>query len=158
MLVSRNGPRPVRMACVTNRVTRKVTTKPSTSQATSSRRPLTTGISSSSTAPPGQRRCGRSRDRAVAVGAVGAAGGRCASAVGPRSGILGGTRRRRECLVDDVVVIDTLAAVTAVSLLAAVVGGLFPRLPVPQVVLLLAGGMVLGPHVLDVGAAQDVRV
>jgi Kef-type K+ transport system membrane component KefB len=60
--------------------------------------------------------------------------------------------------VDDVVVIDTLAAVAAVSLLAAVVGGLFPRLPVPQVVLLLAGGMVLGPHVLDVGAAQDVRV
>jgi Kef-type K+ transport system membrane component KefB len=60
--------------------------------------------------------------------------------------------------VDDVVVIDTLAAVTAVSLLAAAVGGLFPRLPVPQVVLLLAGGMVLGPYVLDVGAAQDVRV
>jgi Kef-type K+ transport system membrane component KefB len=60
--------------------------------------------------------------------------------------------------VDDVVSIDTLAAVTAVSLLAAVVVGLLPRLPVPQVVLLLAGGMVLGPDVLDVGAAQDVRV
>jgi Kef-type K+ transport system membrane component KefB len=58
--------------------------------------------------------------------------------------------------VDDVVSIDTLAAVAAVSLVAAVVVGLFPRLPVPQVVLLLAGGMVLGPHVLDVGAAQDV--
>ncbi|WP_245888249.1 cation:proton antiporter [Geodermatophilus tzadiensis] len=54
--------------------------------------------------------------------------------------------------------IDTLAAVAAVSLLAAVVVGLFPRLLVPQVVLLLAGGMVLGPHVLDVGAAADVRV
>ncbi|MGY1726408.1 cation:proton antiporter [Geodermatophilus sp. SYSU D01062] len=60
--------------------------------------------------------------------------------------------------MDDVVVIDTLAAVTAVSLLAAVLVGLFPRLPVPQVVLLLAGGMLLGPHVLDVGTAQDVRV
>ncbi|PRY36072.1 transporter (CPA2 family) [Geodermatophilus tzadiensis] len=60
--------------------------------------------------------------------------------------------------MDDVVSIDTLAAVAAVSLLAAVVVGLFPRLLVPQVVLLLAGGMVLGPHVLDVGAAADVRV
>jgi Kef-type K+ transport system membrane component KefB len=60
--------------------------------------------------------------------------------------------------VDDVVAIDTLAAVAAVSLLAAVVVGLLPRLPVPQVVLLLAGGMVLGPHVLDVGAAPDVQV
>jgi Kef-type K+ transport system membrane component KefB len=60
--------------------------------------------------------------------------------------------------VDDVVSIDTLAAVAAVSLVAAVVVGLFPRLPVPQVVLLLAGGMLLGPHALDVGAAQDVRV
>ncbi|MGY1829413.1 cation:proton antiporter [Geodermatophilus sp. SYSU D01180] len=60
--------------------------------------------------------------------------------------------------MDDVVVIDTLAAVTAVSLLAAVLVGLLPRLPVPQVVLLLAGGMLLGPHVLDVGTAQDVRV
>ncbi|MGY1779998.1 cation:proton antiporter [Geodermatophilus sp. SYSU D01036] len=60
--------------------------------------------------------------------------------------------------MDDVVVIDTLAAVTAVSLLAAVLVGLLPRLPVPQVVLLLVGGMLLGPHVLDVGTAQDVRV
>jgi Kef-type K+ transport system membrane component KefB len=60
--------------------------------------------------------------------------------------------------VDDVVAIDTLAAVAAVSLLAALVVGLFPRLPVPQVVLLLAGGMVLGPHALDIGSAQDVRV
>ncbi len=60
--------------------------------------------------------------------------------------------------MDDVVAIDTLAAVAAVSLLAAVVVGLLPRLPVPQVVLLLAGGMVLGPHVLDVGAAPDVQV
>jgi len=60
--------------------------------------------------------------------------------------------------VDDVVSIDTLAAVAAVSLVAAVVVGLFPRLPVPQVVLLLAGGIVIGPDVLAIGAAQDVRV
>jgi Kef-type K+ transport system membrane component KefB len=60
--------------------------------------------------------------------------------------------------VGDVVVIDTLAAVAAVSLLAALVCGLVPRLPVPQVVLLLAGGIVLGPHVLDVGRAADVQV
>ncbi|SNS25828.1 transporter, CPA2 family [Geodermatophilus saharensis] len=60
--------------------------------------------------------------------------------------------------MDDVVVLDTLAAVTAVSLVAAVVVGLLPRLPVPQVVLLLAGGMLIGPHALDVGTAQDVRV
>jgi Kef-type K+ transport system membrane component KefB len=60
--------------------------------------------------------------------------------------------------VDDVVSIDTLAAVAAVALLAALAVGLIPRLPVPQVVLLLAGGIVLGPHVLDVGAARDVGV
>jgi Kef-type K+ transport system membrane component KefB len=58
----------------------------------------------------------------------------------------------------DAVSIDTLAAVAAVALLSAVIGGLFPRLPVPQVVLLLAGGMVLGPDVLAVGSAKDVQV
>ncbi|WP_138759969.1 cation:proton antiporter [Modestobacter altitudinis] len=60
--------------------------------------------------------------------------------------------------MDDVLSIDTLAAVAAVSLLAALVVGLFPRLPVPQVVLLLAGGILIGPHALDLGAAADVRV
>ena len=60
--------------------------------------------------------------------------------------------------MDDVLSIDTLAAVAAVSLIAALVVGLFPRLPVPQVVLLLVGGMVIGPDVLDVGTASDVRV
>jgi Kef-type K+ transport system membrane component KefB len=60
--------------------------------------------------------------------------------------------------VDDVLSIDTLAAVAAVSLLAALVVGMFPRLPVPQVVLLLAGGIVIGPHALGLGAAQDVQV
>jgi Kef-type K+ transport system membrane component KefB len=60
--------------------------------------------------------------------------------------------------VDDVVSIDTLAAVAAVALLAALVVGFFPRLPVPQVVLLLVGGVVIGPDVLAVGVPADVRV
>jgi Kef-type K+ transport system membrane component KefB len=60
--------------------------------------------------------------------------------------------------VDDVVSIDTLAAAAAVALLAAVFVGLFPHLPVPQVVLLLAGGIVIGPDVLAIGVPQDVRV
>jgi len=60
--------------------------------------------------------------------------------------------------VDDVVSIDTLAAAAAVALLAAVIVGLFPRMPVPQVVLLLAGGIVIGPDVLGIGVPQDVRV
>ncbi len=54
--------------------------------------------------------------------------------------------------------IDTLAAVAAVALLAALLVGLLPRLPVPQVVLLLVGGIVIGPHVLGLGAPADVRV
>src|SRR3954465_8198769 len=54
--------------------------------------------------------------------------------------------------------IDTLAAVAAGAPPAPVIGGLFPRLPVPQVVLLLAGGMLLGPDVLAVGSARDVQV
>jgi Kef-type K+ transport system membrane component KefB len=60
--------------------------------------------------------------------------------------------------VDDVVSIDTLAAVAAVGLVAALVVGLLPRLPVPQVVLLLAGGIVIGPDVLGLGSPADVRV
>jgi Kef-type K+ transport system membrane component KefB len=60
--------------------------------------------------------------------------------------------------VDDVVSIDTLVAVTAVALVAPIVVGLLPRLPVPQVVLLLAGGVLIGPQVLDLGAPGDVQV
>ena len=60
--------------------------------------------------------------------------------------------------MDDVVSIDTLAAAAAVALLAAVLVGLFPRMPVPQVVLLLAGGIVIGPDVLGIGVPQDIRV
>ncbi len=60
--------------------------------------------------------------------------------------------------MDDVVSIDTLAAVAAVSLVAAVLVGLLPRLPVPQVVLLLVGGILIGPDVLAVAAPDGVRV
>ena len=60
--------------------------------------------------------------------------------------------------MDDVLAIDTLAAVAAVALAAPILLGLLPRLPVPQVVLLLAGGILIGPHVLDLGAPGDVRV
>ena len=74
-----------------------------------------------------------------------------------------GTQRRRLRRpmgepVDDVVSIDTLAAVAAVALVAALLVGLLPRLPVPQVVLLLAGGVLIGPDVLAVGTPGDVRV
>ncbi|GAA4734985.1 cation:proton antiporter [Modestobacter marinus] len=60
--------------------------------------------------------------------------------------------------MDDVVSIDTLAAVAAVALLAALLVGLLPRLPVPQVVLLLVGGVVIGPHVLGIGSPAGVQV
>jgi Kef-type K+ transport system membrane component KefB len=60
--------------------------------------------------------------------------------------------------VDDVVAIDTLVAVMAVALVAPLVVGLLPRLPVPQVVLLLAGGILIGPQVLALGSPGDVQV
>jgi Kef-type K+ transport system membrane component KefB len=60
--------------------------------------------------------------------------------------------------VDDVVSIDTLAAVAGVALVAALLVGLLPRLPVPQVVLLLAGGVLIGPDVLGLGSPAGVRV
>jgi Kef-type K+ transport system membrane component KefB len=60
--------------------------------------------------------------------------------------------------VDGAVGIDSLAAVAAVALLAPLVLGLLPRLLVPQVVLLLVGGIVIGPHVLGVGTPGDVQV
>ena len=60
--------------------------------------------------------------------------------------------------MDDVVSIDTLAVVAGVALVAALLVGLLPRLPVPQVVLLLVGGVVVGPDVLGLGTPADVRV
>ncbi|RFU20291.1 cation:proton antiporter [Geodermatophilus marinus] len=60
--------------------------------------------------------------------------------------------------MDGVVAIDALVAVLAVSLLAPVLVGLLPRLPVPQVVLLLAGGVAIGPSALGLSSPGDVQV
>jgi Kef-type K+ transport system membrane component KefB len=60
--------------------------------------------------------------------------------------------------VDDVLVVDALVAVLAVALVAPLLVGLLPRLPVPQVVLLLAGGILIGPQVLGVSSPDGVRV
>jgi Kef-type K+ transport system membrane component KefB len=60
--------------------------------------------------------------------------------------------------MDDTLAIDALVPVAAVALLAPVLLGLLPRLPVPQVVLLLAGGIVIGPDVLGLSSPGGVRV
>jgi len=60
--------------------------------------------------------------------------------------------------MDDTLAIDALVPVAAVALLAPVLLGLFPRLPVPQVVLLLAGGILIGPDVLGLSSPGEVRV
>ncbi|WP_448625916.1 cation:proton antiporter [Geodermatophilus sp. URMC 64] len=60
--------------------------------------------------------------------------------------------------MDDALAIDALVAVTAVALVAPIVVGLFPRLPVPQVVLLLAGGILIGPQVLGLSSPDSVQV
>ena len=54
--------------------------------------------------------------------------------------------------------VDSLVAVAAVALLAPVLVGLLPGLRVPQVVLLLAGGILIGPQSLGLGTAGDVQV
>lgn len=60
--------------------------------------------------------------------------------------------------MDSVLVVDDLVAVLAVALLAPLVVGLLPRLPVPQVVLLLAGGILIGPSLLGLSSPDGVRV
>jgi Kef-type K+ transport system membrane component KefB len=60
--------------------------------------------------------------------------------------------------VDGLLGVDTLVAVAAVALAAPLVVGLLPRLPVPQVVLLLAGGMLIGPDVLGLSSPGQVQV
>jgi Kef-type K+ transport system membrane component KefB len=60
--------------------------------------------------------------------------------------------------VDGAVGVGSLVAVAAVALLAPLVLGLLPRLLVPQVVLLLVGGIVIGPHVLGLGTPGDVQI
>jgi Kef-type K+ transport system membrane component KefB len=54
--------------------------------------------------------------------------------------------------------IDTLLVVAAVALLASLAVGMLPWLRVPQVVLLIAGGIVVGPHVLGLGAPDSVQL
>jgi Kef-type K+ transport system membrane component KefB len=53
--------------------------------------------------------------------------------------------------------LDSLLAVVVVAVLAPLVLGLLPRLRVPQVVLLLAGGMAIGPQGLALAAPELVR-
>jgi Kef-type K+ transport system membrane component KefB len=56
------------------------------------------------------------------------------------------------------VAVDALVAVFVVASLAPLVLGLLPRLPVPQVVLLLVGGILVGPHVLGLSSPGGVQV
>jgi Kef-type K+ transport system membrane component KefB len=60
--------------------------------------------------------------------------------------------------MDSVLVVDDLVAVLAIALLAPLVVGLLPRLLAPQVVLLLAGGILVGPQVLGLSSPEGVRV
>lgn len=60
--------------------------------------------------------------------------------------------------VDSEIGIGSLLAVAVVALLAPVVLGLLPRLRVPQVVVLIAGGVLIGPDVLGLGSPGDVRL
>jgi len=60
--------------------------------------------------------------------------------------------------VDASLGVGSLAAVAAVALLAPVLVGLVPGLRVPQVVLLLSGGILIGPQSLGLGTAGDVQV
>jgi Kef-type K+ transport system membrane component KefB len=60
--------------------------------------------------------------------------------------------------VDASLGIGSLAAVAAVALLAPLLVGLVPALRVPQVVLLLVGGILIGPQSLGLGTAGDVQV
>jgi hypothetical protein len=60
--------------------------------------------------------------------------------------------------VDGAVGVDSLVAVAAVALLAPSALGLLPRLLVPQVVLLLVDGILIGLYVLGLGTPGDVQV
>ncbi|MFB9742355.1 cation:proton antiporter [Pseudonocardia sulfidoxydans] len=53
--------------------------------------------------------------------------------------------------------LDSLLAIAVVAALAPLLLGLVPRLRVPQVVLLLAGGIVIGPQVLGLASPVSVQ-
>jgi Kef-type K+ transport system membrane component KefB len=56
------------------------------------------------------------------------------------------------------ITIDTLLVIAAVAAAAPLLLALLPWLRVPQVVILIAGGIVIGPEVLDLGSAASVQV
>ncbi len=56
------------------------------------------------------------------------------------------------------VTLVTLLGILAVAVIAPLLTGLFPRTHVPQVVLLLAGGMIIGPFLLGVGDPASVQI
>lgn len=53
--------------------------------------------------------------------------------------------------------LDSLLAITVVAALAPLLLGLLPRVRVPQVVLLLAGGIVVGPQVLGLADPSSIE-
>jgi Kef-type K+ transport system membrane component KefB len=53
--------------------------------------------------------------------------------------------------------LDTLLAIACVAVAAPLVLGLLPWLRIPQVVLLLAGGMLIGPDALALGSTASVQ-
>ncbi|MCW0212409.1 MAG: cation:proton antiporter [Pseudonocardia sp.] len=60
--------------------------------------------------------------------------------------------------MDDIgTALDTLLAILVVAAFAPVVLGLLPWLRIPQVVLLLAGGMVIGPQGLGLGSPVSIQ-
>src|SRR4051812_15714217 len=73
----------------------------------------------------------------------------------PRCGAV--DQRGGETVSDDLSLgLHTLFVVTLVAALAPVVVGLLARLRVPQVVVLIIGGIVIGPDVLDQAHPADI--
>src|SRR5829696_293551 len=54
--------------------------------------------------------------------------------------------------------LQSLFVVALVAALAPVIGGLIPRLRVPQVVVLIVGGMIVGPQVFDWAEPEDIEL
>ncbi|MGE3285151.1 MAG: cation:proton antiporter [Pseudonocardia sp.] len=54
--------------------------------------------------------------------------------------------------------VDTLLAVAVVGVLAPLILAVLPGPRIPQVVLLLVGGMIIGPQVLDLGTPESIQI
>lgn len=54
--------------------------------------------------------------------------------------------------------LGTLLAIAAIAVLAPIIIALLPGPRIPQVVLLIAGGMAIGPQALDLGSPDSVQV